>query len=72
MNAPVSNPSGAKTRLFGVALLFIGMLDSLLSWHGGMSPGGFHMLLIAAGLFFLFLGGVARRNANQPKNEVPQ
>lgn len=67
---PPKGPGGAKTRLFGVILVFLGMLDSLLSWRGGMTPSGFHVLLVAAGLFLLFIGAVRRRNAIQPRNEV--
>ncbi len=69
---PPKGPSGAKTRLFGVVLVFLGMLDSLLSWRGGMTPGVFHVLLIVAGLSLYFIGAVRRRTAIQPRNGVQQ
>ena len=66
----VSGKSRYAAGLFGVVLVFLGVLDSLLSWRGGMTPSGFYLLLVAAGLSLYFIGAVRRRNGIQPRNEV--
>ena len=50
---------GAAIKLFGVAFIFVGMLDTMLSWRGGFRMDGAYALLIAFG-FFLFALGVIR------------
>ena len=50
---------GAAIKLFGVAFIFVGMLDTMLSWRGGFRVDGAYALLIAFG-FFLFALGVIR------------
>ena len=50
---------GAAIKLFGVAFIFVGMLDTMLSWRGGFRMDGTYALLIAFG-FFLFALGVIR------------
>ena len=57
---PESAPrKGAAIKLFGVAFIFVGMLDTMLSWRGGFRMDGAYALLIAFG-FFLFALGVIR------------
>ncbi len=57
---PDSAPrKGAAIKMFGVALIFVGMLDTMLSWRGGFRMDGTYALLIAFG-FFLFALGVIR------------
>lgn len=51
---------GATVRLFGVLLLFLGMLDNLLAWRGGYGPGNFPAMLLAAGIFLYALGAILR------------
>jgi hypothetical protein len=50
---------GAAIKLFGVALIFVGVLDTMLSWRGGFRMDGTYALLIAFG-FFLYALGVIR------------
>ena len=50
---------GAAIKLFGVAFIFVGILDTMLSWRGGFRMDGTYALLIAFG-FFLFALGVIR------------
>jgi hypothetical protein len=47
-------------KLFGVVLLALGALDSMLAWRGGFAVGDFALALFAGGAF-LFLAGAARR-----------
>lgn len=54
---------GVKTRLCGAVLVFLGSLDSLLSWRGGIPLSRFHAVLIAAGLFVYAIGAMFRRRS---------
>lgn len=51
---------GATVRLFGVVLLFLGTLDSLLAWRGGYGPGHFPAVLLASGIFVYALGAILK------------
>ncbi len=55
---------GAKTRLIGVMILFLGLLDAMLSWRGGFALNTFPVVLIGAGLFIYTIGAI-RRSAGQ-------
>lgn len=58
MNA-VEPRKGVKTRLFGVVIIFLGAMDSMLSWRGGFAAGDTYFPLIALG-FLIFAVGVIR------------
>ncbi len=49
---------GAKTKLFGAGLLFLGALNSMLSWRGGFAVSGFSASLLALGVVLLVVGAV--------------
>ena len=49
---------GAAIKLFGVAFIFVGVLDSMLSWRGGFQVDGTYALLIAFGAFLVALGAI--------------
>ena len=53
---------GVIPRMFGVALIFVGALDAMLSWRAGNAVENFYIFLIAAGLFFLVIGQVRHQN----------
>ena len=53
---------GYIIRLFGVVLIFVGALDSMLSWRGGFAVGDFYLFLIASGLVLYGVGSVRRRD----------
>ena len=53
---------GAIVKLFGVVLIFLGVLDSMLSWRGGSSVSAFYVWLIACGLL-LYAAGAIRQGA---------
>jgi hypothetical protein len=50
--------NGAKTKLFGVVLIFLGVLDSMLSWRGGFELSRFYIVLMVAGAAFYFIGSI--------------
>ncbi len=56
---------GVIPRMFGVALIFVGALDAMLSWRAGNAIDNFYIFLIATGLFFLVIGQI--RSNNRPK-----
>ena len=58
--ADAQTGKGAKTRLFGVGLIFLGVLDSMLSWRGGFEVSHFYIALMAAGAVLYFIGSVKR------------
>jgi hypothetical protein len=45
-------------KLFGVALIFLGVLDSMLSWRGGFQVDGAYALMMAFGVFLYALGAI--------------
>tara|TARA_B100000315_G_C14119202_1_gene381744 strand:- start:192 stop:401 length:210 start_codon:yes stop_codon:yes gene_type:complete len=53
---------GAIIQLFGVILVILGTLDSMLMWRGGFTLNLFYIGLIATGLFLLMIGKIRRRN----------
>ncbi len=53
---------GAIVKLFGVVLIFLGGLDSMLSWRGGFPANDFFLLLIVSGLVLYGVGSVRRRD----------
>ncbi len=52
---------GVKTKLIGVVLIFIGAMDAMLSWRGGMALSQFYVLLLASGLLLYALGAIRSR-----------
>ena len=45
-------------KLFGVTLVFLGVLDSMLSWRGGFQVEGAYALMMALGVFLYALGAI--------------
>ena len=58
---------GAKTKLFGVGLIFLAGLDSMLSWRGGLVASDFYIWLFVAGII-LYIVGAIRANETQSSN----
>jgi len=52
------NCRGAVIKLFGVILIILGTLDTMLSWRGGLDLAPFHGALIATGLLLCLVGAV--------------
>ena len=49
---------GATTKLLGVCLLFVGALDSMLSWRGGFALSNFYLVLLGAGAGLYAIGAI--------------
>lgn len=47
---------GVKSRIFGVVLISLGALNSMLTMKGGFKPDPFNYLLIIAGVLFVLTG----------------
>jgi len=49
---------GVKTKLFGVILIFLGVLDSMLAWRGGFAVNTSYIWLIVFGIFLYAIGTI--------------
>ena len=49
---------GVKTKIFGVILIILGTLDSLLALRGGFTLNSFYGALIALGIFLYAIGAI--------------
>lgn len=49
---------GVKTKLFGVLLIILGALDSMLSWRGGFAPSSLYVFLLSAGMALYGIGSI--------------
>ncbi|MCP5073677.1 MAG: hypothetical protein GY947_10345 [Rhodobacteraceae bacterium] len=54
------NSGGAVIRLFGVLLIILGSLNSMLSWRGGFELLSLPVFLIAAGLLLCLISALVR------------
>jgi hypothetical protein len=60
--------TGIKTRLIGIVLVFIGILDSMLSWRGGFAASEWYVILIALGLFVYAIGAIRGAEARPSRS----
>ena len=51
---------GAIIRIFGVILVILGTLDSMLMWRGGFALSNLYVGMIASGLFLCLIGTIRR------------
>ncbi len=56
------NTHGAVVKLFGVILIILGALNTMLSWRGGFDVLSLPVFLIAAGLVFCLIGSVLHQH----------
>jgi len=61
---------GAIIRLFGVVLIFVGTLDTMLLWRGGLALDPGYTLLICTGLALFGLGAVRGNSADRTRNRT--
>jgi hypothetical protein len=62
MTADSKSNRGVVTRLLGVILIILGVLDSMLAWRGGFAISDVYILLVATGIFVYFIGALQRRS----------
>jgi hypothetical protein len=58
---PCDDNRGAIFRIFGVILVILGWLDTMLLWRGGFEIIPFHAMLIVTGLLLYMIGAIRRR-----------
>ena len=58
---PGGSNRGAIFRIFGVILVILGWLNTMLSWRGGFEVVPFHAMLIVTGLVLYMIGAIRRR-----------
>ncbi len=54
------NTHGAVTRLFGVILIILGALNTMLSWRGGFELLSLPVIFLAAGSVLCLVGSILR------------
>ncbi|MFQ5437213.1 MAG: hypothetical protein ACE5DK_00095 [Paracoccaceae bacterium] len=52
------NTRGAVIKLFGVVLIILGALNSMLSWRGGFELASLPVYLLVAGLGLCLIGAI--------------
>jgi hypothetical protein len=62
MTSDSKSNRGLVTRLLGVILIILGVLDSMLAWRGGFAISDVYILLVATGIFVYFIGALQRRS----------
>ena len=60
-NISFNGNRGAIFRIFGVILVILGWLDTMLSWRGGFEIAPFHAMHIVTGLLLYMIGAIRRR-----------
>lgn len=60
---------GIKTKLFGVGLIFLGALDSMLFWRGGLVINDFYLMLLVLGCIIYVIGAI---RGNRTQSEFKQ
>lgn len=58
---PTDNNRGAVIKLFGVILIILGGLNSMLSWRGGFEVIPFYAILIITGAVLCLIGSILRQ-----------
>lgn len=61
---------GVKTKLFGVLLIILGGLDSMLSWRGGFAPSSMYVFLLVAGVALYGFGSIRGARTAPPHSEI--
>ncbi|MCP4070455.1 MAG: hypothetical protein GY742_01780 [Hyphomicrobiales bacterium] len=54
------NTRGAVTKLFGVILIILGALNTMLSWRGGFEVLSLPVIFLAGGLVLCLVGSILR------------
>lgn len=57
--------TGAIIRLFGVVLIFLGALNSMLFWRAGSAVSNVYVLLIVSGILLYAIGAIRRQRGNR-------
>jgi len=58
--ASETSGKGVIVRLFGVVLVFLGTLNSMLFWRAGNAVNDFFVFLIVSGVLLYVIGAIRR------------
>ena len=61
---------GVKTKLFGVGLIFLGAMDSMLFWRGGLVVNDFYLLLFVLGCVIYIIGTIRSSGRGSSSSQV--
>ena len=59
---PDRNNRGAVIKLFGVILIILGALNTMLSWRGGFEVLSLPVIFIITGLLLNLIGSILRNS----------
>ncbi len=62
------NSRGAVIKLFGVILIILGALNTMLSWRGGFEVLSLPVIFIATGMLLCLVGTILRNTASRIQN----
>lgn len=51
-------PKGVKTRIIGVVLIFVSMMNAMLHWRGGFDLGTGSIVFFALGISLYAIGAI--------------
>ena len=63
-------PKGVKTRLIGVILIFVAMMNAMLHWRGGFDLGTGSVVIFAAGISLYAIGAIRGGRNRQQTTET--
>lgn len=63
---PEHSTRGAVVRLFGVILIILGALNTMLSWRGGFEVLSLPVIFIVSGLLLCLIGSIMGATRNTP------
>lgn len=63
---------GVKTKLMGVGLIFLGALDSMLFWRGGLVVNDFYLLLFVLGCIIYIVGTIRASSPSGAQTDSKQ
>ncbi len=64
VNEETARP-GVKTKLFGVIVIFVAVLDTMLSWRGGLTVSSFYLALFTAGIALYAVGSLRQMKSKE-------
>ncbi len=71
MSAPRAR-KGVKTRIIGVILIFVAMMNAMLHWRGGFDLGTGSILFFALGISLYAIGAIRGGRNEQRIKETDQ
>ncbi len=65
MEEETEESKGLHFRLLGVVMIFLGSLDLLLCWRGGLEVNYIYVVLLVVGIFLFAIGHIGSGDSNK-------